>query len=165
MKKFGIRAYLLPVCAVSLVGLVAACSSSQPDLPAPDCVKAEDSLVLMRWGTVHADGRVEGHQLASSALLSAFEQADLKAESTSTPVGRLRDSSYCAMLAALRSTFLKEAALYNPGEESRFVELSDPPRHLYLRALWNAKYQTFGSKVFRALYDSLQTLPQAHVEN
>lgn len=140
--------------ALTLATALSGCSSPPPP---PDCITSENRELLVRWGDIEEDKTVTGFAVHSNASMVSFAQKSLEAPMKETELGVMDGVVYCETVKLIRTTFLEVQALHAPGNVSRFIEISNPPQGLYLRAVWNPKYETFGSKEFRAIFDTLQS--------
>ena len=62
---------------------------------------------------------------------------------------------FCKRLNTIIDTFSEIQSLYSPGTIGRSIEYINQKTMITKKAIWNPLFQTYGSKEFRAIYDSL----------
>ncbi|MBI5324157.1 MAG: hypothetical protein HZB41_02570 [Ignavibacteriae bacterium] len=125
----------------------------------PECINDGNKELKIRWGTFNSKtGRINGYQLNNNAGLSRLIKSNEKDNAFDSLLFNIDENQYCNYLGMIRDTILKIQALSEPGDSLHFIEYTDAPRNVRMRALWNPVNKTFGSKGFRAIYDSLQAI-------
>ncbi|TAL67533.1 MAG: hypothetical protein EPN82_13850 [Bacteroidetes bacterium] len=125
----------------------------------PGCMNEGNKGLNLRWGTfISKSGKITGYQLNNEAELSKLIYKGSFDKLNDSILFSIDEEKYCRLLGMTRDTILSIQALNEPGDSLHFIEYSDPPRNVRMRAVWNAINKTFGSKGFREIYDSLQTL-------
>ena len=131
-----------------------ACSSHKPD-----CYNENNKDLKLRWGYfISKTGKISGYQLNYDATLLKIRKTNAEDKYTDSVLTCIDGEKYCKFLIMTRDTILKIQALNEPGDSLNFIEYLDHPRNVRMRAMWNPKNKTFGSRGFRGIYDSLQTL-------
>jgi hypothetical protein len=143
-KLFIIAAFLLP-----------ACTSITP----PPCVSPEagNDKIVVRWGRQNENTTIlEGYHLDAQGQL--FKIPDPTEDRPDMDkIDNVDGEKYCRLVEQVRGQFLKAQTVNVPNPESAFIEYANPPKGIYLRAVWIPKYAQHTSQEFQKLYDSLQT--------
>lgn len=146
----NIRIFVVCIFILALAG----CSSHKPD-----CYNESNKELRLRWGSlITKSGKITGYQLNYDSKLLKIGKKEDNDNFTDSVLTIIDGDRYCKLLAMTRDTILKIQALSEPGDSLHFIEYSDPPRNVRMRAVWNPINKTYGSKGFREIYDSLQTL-------
>lgn len=141
----------LALCIV-LIG----CSSiDRPEKVAP-CIKENQQQLMIRWGTTSEAGGALLYELDSKGELWTVSISGTDTTRKHTAV--IDQKVYCQTAGDVNTVFLKVQALYSPGTRARFIEYTNAPTNVYLRAVWNPELSTFQSRDMRALYDDLMKL-------
>lgn len=141
------------------LAIVASCSTPEPVKKAA-CMNERTRETIIRWGDYNPKtGEMKAYQFTGGAIRSKF----LRTTSSSDPVLSLEKpiapEDFCRYLALTLRTFDTIQTLHAPGaEQARFIEYTNTTTNASARAIWNPAYQTYGSKEFRAVYDSLMTI-------
>jgi hypothetical protein len=113
---------------------------------------------MISWGELITEtGEINGWSFDSKSMLYTYKK-NRTGDITREKITRIPKDKYCSLLSQIKQNILQTQALNAPGELSRFVEYSNSSSNVFIRALWNAKYETVGSKGFRHLYDSLVSI-------
>lgn len=143
---------LIPIISILCSG--AGCS---PAVEKADCINERTKPVVIRWGDYDTEGgRLRAYQFNGSLELAKVKRETVSEQPDIEKYGTMEGVQFCTWLRKSLDVFEQIQSLNAPGETSRYVEYSTPKTTI--RAVWNPKFQTFGSKEFRALYDSLMTL-------
>ncbi len=145
------------VASVAMVAMVGVgCSSvKRPETEAP-CIKENQKQLMIRWGTTEETGSRLYYELDARAEL--WTVSVVGTDTTRKHTAVIDPAVYCSKAAEVNTTFLKVQALYSPGTRSRFIEYTNAPTNVYLRAVWNPDLSTFQSRDMRAQYDDLMKL-------
>lgn len=136
--------------------VVSGCSSiDRPEKVAP-CIKENQQELKIRWGTTSEAGGVVVYELDSKGELWTVTVSGTDTTRKHTAV--IDQKVYCQTAMDVNTVFLKVQALYSPGTRARFIEYTNAPTNVYLRAVWNPELSTFQSRDMRALYDDLMNL-------
>lgn len=136
------------------------CSSVKQDDSATtkrtDCTLPKQ--LLLRWGAWNDSlGVLKGYELDADMRLWKYTAYTNRNTYSRDSIGTVAKPSVCYFADTTRKAFLYVQTLFVKGPVSHFVEYNNPERDVALRAVWDARYQTFGSKEFRAIFDSLNT--------
>ena len=146
------KSQIIFVCI--LLFTITSCSSHKHE-----CYSENNKELKLRWGYFIAKtGKITGYQLNNDASLQKFGKTDGPENYKDSILIQVDGDKYCKLLFMTRDTILKIQALNEPGDSLHFIEYSDPPRNVRMRAVWNPINKTYGSRSFREIYDSLQTL-------
>lgn len=138
--------------AFIIAALLTACRTSPPPCTIP-------TGHVIRWGTWYDSlGVLRGYQLDERGIVSRYEQY------IDSPTLRILDTLavaiepqvHCDVLASLRTAFLREQAYVVIGPVSHYVEYATPSATL--RAVWDSRFETYGSRHFRAIFRWLNHL-------
>ncbi len=143
---------LVPIISVLCSG--AGCS---PAAEKADCVNERTRSAVIRWGDYDTKGgRLRAYQFNGALELSKVKRETMSEQPDVEKYATIEGQQFCKWFRKSLDVFEQIQSLNAPGEISRYVEYSTPKTTI--RAVWNPKFQTFGSKEFRMLYDSLMTL-------
>lgn len=124
----------------------------------PDCVDVQSQRLIIRWGDLNMKTKeIIGYQLNTDCTVYRIKQDSSKKEYLEIHK-EILSTDYCRILKIVRNEAAKTQTLNSPGETSRFVEYAHPESSVFLRFMWNPKFQNDGSKGFRQVFDSLTTL-------
>lgn len=157
---------MMKLSLLLLLCLLFACGGSSTALQktkeARDCSLPND--LLIRWGVWNdSTGVLKGYELDANARLWRYTTSTKRSTYDRDSIGTIEKPQLCYFVDTVKKTFLAVQTLYAPGQISRYIEYQHPTANVNLRAVWNAKFQTHGSKEFRAIFDSLSTI--APVQN
>jgi len=119
----------------------------------------------LKWGYDEtSDEKIRGYTLNSNGKIEFWQQTrttkEIKKDSLTTIThGRLEK-----ILTYTNNAYLYTAALNEPGKRCRFVELKKPKVNFYSKVTWN-EHNTYGSRLFRNLFDTLMTLIPINISN
>lgn len=146
---------LLTVFCILLSCLGASCSTSGIDKAS--CLGERTRQTTIRWGNYDVkSGKMRAYQLNGSLELATVERESFNEQLEINNFGEVDGKIFCKWLDETINIFEEIQTLNAPGDEARFVEYSTTKTTV--RAVWNPKYQTYGSKEFRVFYDSLTAL-------
>lgn len=133
--------------------------SSQEHHSNTDCIKPGMEKLAITWGDVILKtGEIDGWRLNAKGEVLRFTREELNSDSIISKTSEIDKSKLCSLISMINSEILKTQALNAPGDISRYVEFYNPETGTNFRAIWNPKFQTVGSKGFRAIYDSLMSV-------
>lgn len=149
MKRYtNIKIIFAAVFTIAVMGCGTVSKSVKPDCFIDD--------LILRWGGHnHKENILSGYQIDSEAFLYKFIKDSLHPNYNIEKIGEVDKDRFCELLKTTKKLFIEIQALNAPGDSSNFVEFLNPGTNTNLRAVWNVRFQTFGSKEFRALFDSL----------
>lgn len=140
---------ILPVIIV-VISLISSCSGVRPA-----CINESNKDMVIRWGEQEMKtGRTWAFQLNTEAVI--FRYTIIGAGVQLEEVGELDQVLYCNTVHKIRNAMLKTQALSVPADTIRFVEFINPKMGAEMKAFWNPEFETYGSALFREIYDSLQ---------
>ncbi len=126
------------------------------------CVKENQRLLLIRWGTedtlkqvlytLNTKGEVFRTVSSYQGVGSTYVTTD------STKITEISHDTFCSTVSEVQSSFLKTQALNTSGSHNRYIDIINPGTSVYLRAVWNPKLSTFQSRDMRSQYESLMEL-------
>jgi hypothetical protein len=123
------------------------------------CIKPQTKDQIIRWGEYNAkSGLVTGYQINTDFMIYRIKMEPPNKDYTLQEIGKIQPLTYCDMVEMIKDEVLKTQALNAPGEQNKFIEYTNPGTKVSSRNVWNVKFNTLGSKGFREIYDSLQTL-------
>lgn len=126
----------------------------------PECLKnGKMDKVELRWGGMnYKKNLITGYKIDAKSNLYAISQVGKNQELRSKEIGKITPQQFCSLIKEAQSIFLKVQALNVFADSSNFVEFINPELNSTARAVWNAKFKTFGSKEFRDLLSKLDSL-------
>ncbi|GIV53819.1 MAG: hypothetical protein KatS3mg039_0337 [Candidatus Kapaibacterium sp.] len=133
--------------------LIGACRSTE-SLP---CTLPAD--LRIRWGTWNDSlGVLDGYQLEPNGTVVRYRQSTQSATISTLdtlPVS-IESTVRCSVATSLRDAFLQNQTYVVIGPLSHYVEYATATATM--RAVWDARYQTYGSRHFRAIFRWLNHL-------
>ncbi len=132
--------------SIVLLAMVACRTPEPPPCTIPDGLR-------IRWGTwIDSLGILEGYQLEPSGTVVRYRQSTQSATPTildtlSTTIDR---PTHCNVATSLRSAFVINQTYVVIGPLSHYIEYATPTATL--RAVWDSRYETYGSRYFRAIF-------------
>ncbi len=138
----------------SVIVLFCACART---IYPPPCTLPTDHVI--RWGTwFDTLGVIGGYQLHWNGTVSSYEQnirtGDMHVLDTLTI--SIERKTHCDVVTDLRNAFVQNQTYVVIGPVSHFVELSTS--NTTARAVWDSRYETYGSRHFRAIFRWLNHL-------
>ena len=152
MQKFSTTCF-------AAIAIFASCSTPDPVKKAA-CMNERNRESIIRWGDFNPKtGATKAYQFTGTAIRAKY----LRENSTSDAILRqeqpMTTENFCKYLSLTLRTFDTIQTLHAPGaDQARFIEYTNSITNTSARAIWNPIYQTYGSKEFRAVYDSLMTI-------
>jgi hypothetical protein len=134
--------------------LIAACRTAPPT---PPCSIPEG--LHIRWGVWNDSlGVLEGYQLEPSGRVLHYRQGVQTGQQTllDTLPQTIERRTHCDVAISLRNAFIQNQTYVVIGPRSHYVEYATPSATL--RAVWDARYETYGSRHFRAIFRWLNHL-------
>ncbi|MFM7774951.1 MAG: hypothetical protein ACKO9V_08975 [Candidatus Kapaibacterium sp.] len=154
---------LLIILIPAVTGCLGSLSSRTADSRGVDCVKPSMREVLLRWGEWNDTTKVlAGYEVDAAGRLFRTQAAEFSERYLRDSIGTMPVASFCMFTDTTRATFLKIQSLTVRAPVMRYVEYQNPPARVTLRAVWDKRFQTFGSREFRAIFDSLSTFIPHH---
>ena len=145
---------------VILLALASACGTIS-DKTKTNCIDDNPESLILRWGGHnYKTGYLSGYQIDGKANLFSFEKKGSNSIYESIKIGNVNADRFCELLNSSKKYFVEIQALNAPGDSSNFIEYINPVINTNLRAVWNERFKTYGSREFRELYDSLNTFIQ-----
>jgi hypothetical protein len=155
---------LAGLCALMLVvsGCIGSARTQQNGSDA-DCVKQSMREVLLRWGEWNDTTKVlTGYELDAKGRLYRTQAAEFSERYLRDSIAQVPVPVFCMYADTTKATFLKIQSLTVRAPIMRYVEYQNPPARITLRAVWDKRFQTHGSREFRAIFDSLSTFIPHH---
>lgn len=127
-----------------------ASTSSKP------CVYS-NTETMIRWGLQDSLKNLSGYELDAQGRVWKYSKLANSSTYQRDSVAQTSVDFMCFALDTTKKAFIKVQTLYYPGALSHYVEYVNPIGHVNLRAIWNKRYNTYGSQDFRFIFDTLQT--------
>jgi len=126
----------------------------------PECLKnGKMDKVELRWGGMnYKKNLISGYKIDAKLNLYKISQAGKNKKIKSEKIGQIDGNEFCYLINKAQAIFLKVQALKVFADSSNFIEFINPELNSTARAIWNAKFKTFGSKEFRNLFIKLDSL-------
>lgn len=134
------------------------------------CINERTIGTIIRWGEGEMEkGTFSGYEMHAKELaLYGVNRTDAKSTMSLTRMDSIESRLFCGKLQEIVGTFTAIQSLYSPGKAYRSVEYINTKTNVHMKAIWNPEFATFGSKEFRAIYDSLMltvsSIPNAQHE-
>lgn len=141
------------------LAIIASCTTPEP-VKKSSCMNERTRETTIRWGDYNPKtGEMKAYQFTGSAIRSKYRRETTASEPVLSLEKPIAPEDFCKYLTLTLWTFDTIQTLHAPGaEQARFIEYSNLSSNSLARAIWNPNYQTYGSKEFRAVYDSLMTI-------
>lgn len=165
MRNFIFLTRILILC------LAAGCGSTTPATKEDSTQTATQSIQLkkclnertvksvLRWGEYDPEtGVFRSYQCGGDLQLKKISRESFKEQYKEENLVKIEEHNFCNVLTETVKTFEKLQTLNSSGPISRYIEYSPAPEKDSFRAVWNPRFRTFGSKEFRAIYDSLMVM-------
>ncbi len=148
--------YILNIVLITVfLFITGGCKTAQT----PSCLTDKQKGLIIRWGDYDNEKKeFNGYLLNTDAEYFSVKGGGLIGKHDEELLGTIDSDNYCKLFHAIRKEFLATQTLNSPGDISRIIEFNNPTTNVILRAVWNPKFQTFGSKGFRKIYDQLQDI-------
>jgi hypothetical protein len=152
------RIHLLSMLLVLLLFSCSLFKGNKPQLAR--CLNENEKNLVLRWGDFFPkDNAFFGYEINAYGELFIFSKSLKNPEMKKDKIVDLDHNEFCSKLKLAQTTILKTQTLFSPGEnKARFVEFSNPEQNLNMLAVWNPEFQNKGSRHFRELFDSLNSL-------
>ncbi len=141
------------------LAIFASCSTPEPVKKAA-CMNERTRETVIRWGDFNPKtGETKAYQITGIAERAKYLRETSSSEQILKQVQPIAPEEFCKYLTLTLRTFDTIQTLHAPGsEQARYIEYTNTTTNSSARAIWNPNYQTYGSKEFRAVYDSLMTI-------
>lgn len=141
------------------LAIVASCSTPEP-VKKSACMNERTRETIIRWGDYNPkSGEMKAYQFTGGAVRSKYLRENTASEPVLSLEKPIAPEDFCRYLTLTLRTFDTIQTLHAPGaEQARFIEYTNTTTNSSARAIWNPNYQTYGSKEFRAVYDTLMTI-------
>jgi hypothetical protein len=150
MKGFSEGLFVIGILCILLC--VNGCTTSYKS-----CINERTNQTIIRWGDyVIADGTFHGYEYRAQDLgvYTVQKQPEHK-EIQFQKIDTVQAQVFCMRLNTIIDSFSEIQSLYSPGTIGRSIEYINQKTMITKKAIWNPLFQTYGSKEFRAIYDSL----------
>lgn len=147
------KIFLIHINLIILLTILSSCGT----VNLAPCVNKKFAELKIRWGEEDKKmGIIKGYEVDAYAKVYSIYKDGNSTGFHMKELIQMDASDYCQLMKKIQNEFIAVQALTAPGEVSRFVEMKNPAMMFEGRAVWNAKFETYLSKGFRAIYDSLQ---------
>ncbi len=131
-------------------------------VPEPDCLSKSNKNTTIIWGYYKNKVRIMfGHKISSSGEIFAFDNIKQK----DSLVCLTSKRNMCDLVKSIQDEFIKTQSLNVPADSVIFIELLNPNTNLRLRAAWNPRLPSIGSKGFRAIWKKLDSTLASGIED
>ncbi len=145
------------VLIIASILVITGCKTVQT----PSCISDKQKGLIIKWGDYDNEKReFVGHIMKTDTEIFSVKSAGLLGNYDKEASVSVAGDDYCKILNNIRKEFLSTQTLNSPGDISRIIEFNNPATNVVLRAVWNPKFETFGSKGFRKIYSQLQDILQ-----
>ena len=113
---------------------------------------------VLTWGYNNSNSDcLMGYKLYDNGKIDFFQQYKETNKLITDSITTIPMSKVLKILEYTNNTYLYTPALNEPGKECKYIELVKPTVNFYSKVQWN-EHNTYGSKTFRILFDTLLTL-------
>ncbi|MPM82030.1 hypothetical protein SDC9_129088 [bioreactor metagenome] len=156
--------FLFMMSAFIVIGCKSATSGAAAYKPAK-CITSDYKDFTLEWGYDYADSpQIMGYQLDENGYILLYKQdRDTRVKSFDS-LGRIEGDKICNILEQLNSEMLKMPTLNEPGKKLCYIILKKPNVGMLNRVIWN-EHNTYGSKGYRNLFDSLLSIVPHNFRN
>ena len=152
-------AYILFLLAFAISTTSCGSSSTSIKSKVPDCIKPGMKDMLIRWGVwIDSTGNVQGYELDAHSIIWKYSASTKKENYIRDSICTISIDRLCSIVDTVRKTFLSIQSYTVLAPRMYYVEYQNPAGNVNLRAVWDSRFQTYGSKEFRAIFDSLCTI-------
>lgn len=143
---------------------IAACSTPTPQKYTAPCITSDYENFTLTWGyDYESNDKIMAYELNGDGKLLFYQQNRQTKEKKIDTLATIEPERLCEMLKQTNDAYVYTPALNEPGKKLGFVELKKPTVRFLSKATWN-EFNTYGSKQFRALFDTLLTLVPAKIK-
>lgn len=156
---------------IMIICLAAGCGSTTPatnddnsqsaasSLQLKKCLNERTAKSVLRWGEYDPEtGVFRSYQCGGDLQLKKISRETFKEQYKEENLIKIEEHNFCNVLTETVKTFEKLPTLNSSGPISRYIEYYSAPEKDPFRAVWNPRFRTYGSKEFRAIYDSLMVM-------
>lgn len=140
-----------------IILLLIACIASGCMSAPKTCISERTIGTIIRWGNGDMqNGSYKGYEMHAKELaIFAIERDNAQSGMNPKRLDSIDVPLFCGRLQEIVGAFTAIQSLYSPGKTYRSVEYINTKTNVHMKAIWNPEFATFGSKEFRAIYDSL----------
>lgn len=132
--------------------------SKQETVQQDECVRPAMRSVVLRWGDWNDTTKVlDGFELDARGCLYKTKAAEFSERYMRDSLCMLPQRVFCRYADTVRTTFLKIQSLTVRAPRMRYIEYQNHAAGVNMRAVWDRRFETYGSREFRAIFDSLST--------
>lgn len=127
------------------------------------CISERTIGTVIRWGDGDLQkGSYKGYEMHAKELaIFAVEKENMQSGMNQRRIDSVDTRFFCRTLQDIVGTFTAIQSLYSPGKTYRSIEYINTKTNVHMKAIWNPEFTTYGSKEFRAIYDSLMLVIQS----
>jgi len=127
------------------------------------CINDRTIGTIIRWGDGElGKGTYSGYEMHAKELnLYSANKPDGTSPMCLAKIDSIDSRLFCGKLQDIVGTFTAIQSLYSPGKAYRSIEYINTKTNVHMKAIWNPEFTTYGSKEFRAIYDSLMLVIQS----
>ncbi len=163
LKQVSMKSWYIVLVVFSLC--CAACGSSSSAVKKgyvfgdTNCIRPGMREVSIRWGDwMDTTAILNGYEIDAQGRLFKYQASPYAERYLRDSIGTVDRAALCFYIDTVRKTFLRIQSLGVRAPHMRYIEYQNPEAQLSLRAYWDSRFQTYGSREFRAIFDSLSTL-------
>ncbi len=130
--------------------LIASCKT----IEYPYCIGKTTRELKISWGIIVQDSiNNETFELSTNRTIYQIN----KTKNFSKKIKTLTENEYCKLLYHIHETFLNTQVINEVGDTLQYVQYENPAIGVYTRAIWNPRFRTRNSILFRELFDTLSS--------
>lgn len=115
----------------------------------PYCISKRTQNIEISWGTIYSEKK---------DTLRFYLKTDgriIQLRPKKIILGQLEEKVFCNLLFQINEAFLKTQVINEVGDTLNFMEYKNPAFGFYSRAIWNPRFKTKNSALFRQLLDTI----------
>lgn len=115
----------------------------------PYCLSSSSKSIEISWGSFNLTTTDTIHYIIKS------NRKIVQIKPKERVITKLDEQTFCKLLFRINEAFLKTQVINELGDTLEFMEYKNPTTGFYSRAIWNPKFRTKNSLLFRQLIDSI----------
>lgn len=115
----------------------------------PYCISKRTQNIEISWGTIYSKKKdtLRFYLNTEGKIVQLHRKKKI--------IEKLSDKVFCNLLFQINEAFLKTQVINEVGDTLNFMEYKNPAFGFYSRAIWNPRFKTKNSALFRQLLDTI----------
>ena len=120
------------------------------------CISPAMKSIIIKWGDLNSKtGEIKGWQMDAKLNIQKLNQNSFKDSLILEKMAETNEENFCYFVKLIQDSLRSVQTLSVFTETSRFVEINNKDKNFQWRGVWNKEFDTYLSKGFRWIYDSL----------